>query len=488
MKRRTFVKRSMLAGFALSLPSSPILGANDAIRMGVIGVGSFVKIGGRGRADIKEFRDIPGVRVTAICDCDRAHLDYEAEQFKKRGEPVKAVVDFREVLDDSGIDAVSITTPNHWHSLQTIMACQAGKDVFVQKPSSHNLFEGRKMAEAMRKHKRIVQATHGPRNSGETEEAYEYARSGALGEIQCVYGLNYRPRTSIGKVDGPQPVPETCDYNLWCGPAPVKPLGREHLHYDWHWIWDTGNGDLGNMGIHTMDACRWALDQNTLPKRVMSVGGRLGYEDDGETPNTLITLLDYDLAPIIFEVRGLPKDASYHSVDWNRRAGETMDEYHGVRIGAVVICEDGYIQNDAAYSHGGELIKTFTRKRTSTKHNFIEAVRSRKAETLYTDALQGHLSCGLVHMANTSYRVGKNRPPDEIRERAQCEAAFGDAFGRLMDHVRANKIPLDETPLKAGPLLSFDPETERYGGEFADEANQHLSREYREPFVVRDVV
>ncbi|MBN2325625.1 MAG: Gfo/Idh/MocA family oxidoreductase [Candidatus Omnitrophica bacterium] len=488
MKRRSFLKRSLGAGVMLSLPSSPILGANDAIRIGVIGIGSFVKIGGRGRGDVNDFRDISGVRVAALCDCDSYNLNYELEQFKERQEKVKGYADFRDLLNDPEIDAVSITTPNHWHSLMTIMACQAGKDVFVQKPSSHNIFEGRKMVEAMRKYNRIVQATHGPRNSGETEEAYEYVWSGQLGKMLCVYGLNYRPRISIGKVSGPQPVPETCDYDLWCGPAPKKPLMRKYLHYDWHWIWDTGNGDLGNMGIHAMDGCRWAVNQDQLPKHVASIGGRLGYDDDGETPNTLITLLDYEPAPIIFEVRGLPKDASFHDVNWERNAGKTMDEYHGLRIGTIVICEGGYIQNDAAYDNDGKLIQKFTRQRVSTKQNFIDAIRKHQPDLLFTDALQGHLSCGLVHMANIAYRVGRGRPPEEIKDRISGEKELSDSFDRLMQHLAKNKIDLAKEPLIAGPMLTMDQKTERFTGAFSEEANRHVSREYREPFVVPENV
>ncbi len=484
MKRRTFLKNSLSAGFMISLPSSPILGANDAIRIGVIGVGSFVKIGGKGRGDIRDFREIPGVRVTAICDCDSDHLDYEIEQFKKWKEKVTRYTDFRELLNDSSLDAVSITTPNHWHSLMTIMACQAGKDVFVQKPSSHNIYEGRKMVEAMWKYNRIVQATHGPRNSGETEEAYEYVWNGNLGKIQCVYGINYRPRMSIGDVTEPQTVPKTCDYNLWCGPAPMKSLMREHLHYDWHWIWDTGDGDLGNMGIHTMDGCRWALNQNELPKHVISIGGRVGYTDDGETPNTMITMLDYEPAPIIFEVRGLPKNASFHDVEWTRNSGKTMDEFHGIRIGTIVMCEGGYIQNNAAYDHDGKLVKKFTRKRVSTKENFIDAMRSRKPEMLYTDALEGHLSCGLVHMANISYRAGSESSKGEIQERIEGNKKLSESWERLKDHLNRNKINEQKYPLTLGPMLTLNPETERFTGEFSEKANEYVSGQYREPFVI----
>jgi predicted dehydrogenase len=367
------------------------------------------------------------------------------------------------------------------------MACQAGKDVFVQKPASHNLFEGRKLVEAMHKYDRIVQATHGPRNSGAVVKAFDYVREGNLGSICCVYGLNYRPRLSIGKVNGVQPIPPACDYNLWSGPAPMKPLMREHLHYDWHWDWDTGNGDLGNMGIHYMDACRWALNTNELPERVLSIGGRLGYADDGQTPNTLITLLDYEPAPIIFEVRGLPKNASYRQSDWTRRSSETMDRHLGIRIGTAVVCEGGHVSlgsglDVTAYDQDGRQIKQFEGERVGTKQNFIDVVRSRKRDDLHTDALQGHLSCGLVHLTNISYRVGQRGSPEVIRETIQSDKRLGESCERLFEHLEANRIDLRKTQLQLGPALTLDRQTERFVGAFSDRANELVSRDYRKPF------
>lgn len=488
MKRREFLKASLSAGSALALSSARILGANDDIRIGVIGIGSFVKIGGKGRGDIRDFRKIPGVRVVALCDCDRKHLDYEVNQFSKWGEKVKACTDFREILDDKQIDAVSITTPNHWHSLMTIMACQAGQDVFVQKPSSHNLFEGRKMVEAMRKYNRVVQAVHGPRNSGANIESFEYIRSGQLGKITCVYGINYKPRMSIGKVNGPQPVPPSCDYDLWCGPAPKKPLMREHLHYDWHWDWDTGDGDLGNMGIHAMDGCRWALGQNALPKRVISIGERLGYDDDGQTPNTMITLFDYEPAPIIFEVRGLPRNASFRKSDWVKNKRQSMDDFRGVQTGFVVKCEGGYIKEGTAYDHQGKLIKKFTYTIPDCKQNFIDVVRSRKMNELRTDALEGHLSCGLVHMANISYRVGRHKANEEIREVIRGEKELCESYERLNEHLDANRLNLDRKSLTLGAMLTMDRDKERFVGPMSEEANKLLSGKYRKPFVVPENV
>ncbi|MHC4402881.1 MAG: Gfo/Idh/MocA family protein [Planctomycetota bacterium] len=484
MKRRAFLKTTLGVGATVALRPSRVLGAGDEIRVGAIGMGSFVKIGGKGRGDVEDFRKLPGVRVTAIADCDADHLGHVAERFKNRKETVSAYSDFRDLLDDKNVDAVTIATPNHWHALMTIMACRAGKDVFVQKPASHNLFEGRKMVEAMRKHDRIVQATHGLRGGGAAVEAFEYVWQGNLGGIRCARGVNYKPRTSIGKVAGPQPIPKSCDYHLWCGPAPKKPLLREYLHYDWHWDWDTGNGDLGNMGIHFMDACRWALRKNKLPRRVMSIGGRLGYDDDGQTPNTLITLLDYEPAPIIFEVRGLPKNASLRESDWSKNANQNMDRHRDVRVGTVVECEGGYVQGDAAYDYDGRRIKQFTRARPSTKQNFIDAVRSRDPKTLFSDALEGHLSCGLVHLANVSLRLGRRTTNDAIREIVAGEHELSESFGRLDEHLKANRIESAEGPLMLGPMLTMDPATERFTGAFSEEASALLSREYRRPFVV----
>jgi len=488
MNRREFLKASVAIGSALSLPGSRVLGANNDIRIGVIGIGSFVKIGGKGRGDIRDFRKIPGVRVAALCDCDENHLNYELNEFRKRGERVKAYRDFRDLLDDKEIDAVSITTPNHWHSLMTIMACQAGKDVFVQKPASHNIFEGRKMVEAMHKYNRVVQAVHGPRNSGAIQESLEYIWSGNLGKIKCVYGINYRPRTSIGKVNGPQPTPKSCDYNLWCGPAPKKPLMREHLHYDWHWDWDTGNGDLGNMGIHAMDGCRWALRKNTLPKRAISIGARLGYDDDGQTPNTMITLLDYEPAPIIFEVRGLPREKSFRQSNWEKNSRVSMDRFRDVRTGFLVQCEGGYVKEGAAFDNRGGLIKEFNRKQPDCKENFVRVVRSRKKNELLTDALEGHLSCGLVHLANISYQVGKHEHNNEIRQVIKSKAELSESFERLIEHLSANELGVNKKLLALGSMLTMNPETERFTGPMSTQANRLISRKYRRPFVVSENV
>jgi len=491
LSRRTFLKSSAALGAAVvggSVaydPRSRALGANEDIRLAVVGIGSTVKIGGKGKQDIRDFRKIPGVRIVALCDVDRANLDPEVEQFSRRGEKVEAYADVRKLLENKNIDAVSITTPNHWHALVAVWACQAGKDVFVQKPASHNIFEGRKMVEAARKYNRIVQCTSGSRSPTGFKEALDFVRQGGLGKMLYVHGVNYKPRPGIGKVSGPQPIPTTLDYDLWSGPAPVMPLMREYLHYDWHWDWLYGNGDMGNMGIHYMDGCRMAVGQDRLPSHVISIGGRFGYVDDGQTPNTQIVYFDYEPAPILFEVRGLPKDKSLLGNSWDAKA---MDSYRGMQIGVVVHCENGYVAGNKAFDKDGKLIQQFKPATPDLNSNFIQAVRSRRAGDLVGDILQGHLSAALVHMGNISYRLGKAAPSAEIGEKIRGRKELANSYERFQAHLAANGIDLAKTPAALGPMLTMDGDAERFTGEFSPDANKLVSRPYREPFVVSETV
>ena len=486
MNRRQFLSGSLATGAALATPFSKTLGANDVIRLGVIGVGSSVKIGGMGKKEIRAFLRIPGVRFTALCDCDTAHLEPQVEKLREHNPNIKGYTDMRALLDDRNVDAVIVTTPNHWHALATIWACQAGKDVYVQKPTSHNIFEGRRMAEAAEKYGRVVQAPHGPRGRTGFAEAFEYIRQGKLGKVLYAHGINYKPRGSIGNVQGPQPIPESIDYDLWSGPADKLPLTREYLHYDWHWNWNTGNGDLGNMGIHYMDGCRWGLGQDTLPRHVMSLGGRFGYDDDGQTPNTQILFFDYDPAPLIFEVRGLPASKARRDGKWG---SSDMDKYDGVRIGTIIRCENGYIaggsgRDTAAYDNDDNLIRKFEPTNAGLQENFLAAVRSGRPGDVQSPVLQGHLSAGLVHLGNISYRLGKETSNEEIRESVRDNKPLADAFDRFLAHLDANEIDLKRTPVRMGPMLTFDPQKEQFTGALSETANMFVSRNYREPFVV----
>ena len=477
LNRRAFLKGSLAAAGAassLSLPAwSRILGANDDIRVGVIGFRS------QGSGHIDRFLKMPGVRVVALCDVDRTILDQKVKEFTDRKQAVEAYTDVRKLLDNKDIDAISTATPNHWHALISVWACQAGKDVYVEKPVSHNIFEGRKIVEAARKYNRIVQTGTQNRSCAGMQEAIEYLQAGHLGKMLLARGLCYKRRPSIGKVNGPQPVPDDIDYDLWTGPAPLVPLMRENLHYDWHWVWPTGNGDIGNQGIHQMDICRWATGEQQLAPRVISVGGRFGYVDDGETPNTQFVLLDYERIPIMFEVRGLPMESGV----------EAMPHYRGVRIGNVIHCEHGYVAGGYAYDNEGNRIKQFPMEGGSRhQDNFIEAVRSRRQSDLTADILEGHLSSALCHMGNISHRLGRALPPEEIREKLKSEPEAVETFDRFQEHLAANGVDLAKSQATLGPWLKMNPVRERFTGPYAREANRLISRDYREPFVVPEKV
>jgi predicted dehydrogenase len=484
MNRRTFIRNSALVAASLTAlprlgwtapkPTDRVRGANEDIRIAVAG------FNGRGQSHIQGFRRIKGVRVVALCDVDQTVLDKAVKAFADRGEKVEGYRDIRKLLENPNIDAVSFATPNHWHSLGTIWAIQSGRDVYVEKPISHNVWEGRKAVEAARKYERIVQAGTQSRSSFGIREGFEWIRAGNLGKIVRARGLCYKRRPSIGKVDGPQPIPPSIDYDLWCGPAPKGPLMRKRLHYDWHWVWPTGNGDLGNQGVHQVDMCRWALGVNELSPRVFSIGGRLGYVDDGTTPNTDIIFHDYRPAPLIFEVRGLPAAAD----------ADKMDNYRGASIGLVVDCEGGYLliksySGATAHDKDGKQIRKFEGANDHFE-NFITAVRSRKVSDLNADILEGHLSAGLCHTANISYRLGKTHSPEEIKAAVTDNKDMAEAFGRMEEHLAANHVDLKKTPATLGMVLEMDPKTERFIGNA--QADKQLTRHYRAPFVVPDKV
>jgi predicted dehydrogenase len=495
--RRNFLNRSTGAGLALGMP--PIIraqqsphsqGPNETIRVAMLGLGDTTAVGGvggRGHQLIPRLREIPGAKIVALCDVDQAHLDREVHAFKDRGEKVATHTDLRRVFDDKTIDAVVIALPNHWHGLATIWAAQAGKDVYVEKPFSHNLWEGQQMVAAARKYGRMVQVGTQNRSSTLLREAFNFLRAGQIGAIRYAHALVYRARDGIGRVDTPTPLPATVDYDLWCGPAPKTPLLRKQLHYEWHWFWDTGNGEIGNNGIHVIDVCRWALEQNQPPPRALSIGGRFAFNDCGETANTQIALLDYQPAPLICEVRNVSRTKN----------GAPMGRFRNRNHGIVIDCEGGYFAGDASggavFDGQGKKIKDFpgdgSPRSLETTHlaNFVAAVRSRKASDLAADALQGHLSAACFHMANISHRLGRQTPPEAIRSSIEGNGELTDAFERCREYLRENGVDLGATLATLGPWVTFDPKEEQFVREFAGEANKLARRSYREPFVVPEL-
>ncbi len=486
--RRDFIKSSVAAGVGLALaaPHSRVLGANDQIRVAVVGVG------GQGGGHMRYFHGCEGAKLVAICDADTNQMDGKAKAFEeKEGYKLRTYTDVRKLLEDKDIDVITSATPNHWHALVTIWACQAGKDVYIEKPASYCIWEGRKMVEAARKYNRIVQIGMQKRSSEAHPAAFEWIKEGHIGKIKWVRGFCYKgrgPGTNgvVHGTNGPKPLPASVDYNQWCGPADMVPLNRTDLHYVWHWMWNTGNGDIGNQGPHEMDIARWALGDPGLPQHVFSIGGRFGMgetDDIGETANTQIAYFDYKPAPLIFEVRGLPR----------KKGDRAMDHYRGTRVGDCIQCEGGYFPCDDGggwvFDNDGDRIKQFSGRGGAGHHeNFIKAVRSRKVSDLNGDIEIGHLSAALCHMANTSHRLGKKATVDEVFQAIGDNEEMFDSFSRMVEHLVANEVDLEKEPITLGPTLTMDADKEQYVGEHSDMANMYLKRNYREPFIVPENV
>ncbi|MFO0888486.1 MAG: Gfo/Idh/MocA family oxidoreductase [Isosphaeraceae bacterium] len=484
LSRRQFLNRSVAAGvgagFAIggTRASGRILGANDTVRVAVAG------LNGRGSAHVDEFGKQTGVAVVALVDPDTRTYEKRIRQVESHGGRTPSTVqDIRRVLDDKDVDVVSIATPNHWHALMTIWAVQAGKDVYVEKPCSHNVHEGRVAVEAARRYQRIVQHGTQSRSSGEWALAQAAVASGKLGKLLVSRALCYKPRPSIGFKPAGTPPPEV-DFNLWLGPAQEQPYHGNLVHYNWHWFWDFGNGDIGNQGVHQMDLARWLIPGPdgrgvTYPKAVFSVGGRFGYKDQGQTANTQVCVMDFGETQLIFEVRGLK-----------------TGPYLGEKVGNIAHLEEGTIIGGKFARKGSDTFEPLSRlgfseepKRGPGKGhfgNFIAAVRSRKTEDLNADILEGHYSSALCHLANLSYRLGTDVTHAGESKAIGDSRELHETLARTAEHLKENHVPLEGLTYRLGRKLCFDAGTESFVGDA--EANQLLTRPYRAPFVVPERV
>lgn len=496
--RRDLLKASLAGGLSVGAASrGPFAarhcraaGPNEEVRLAVVGLGGINipgGVGGRGRQLVKEFSQVPGVRITALCDVDEVTLDKEVRSFKEKNQTVAAYSDLRRVFDDDQIDAVVIATPNHWHALATIWACQAGKDVYVEKPFAHSIWEGRQAVAAARQYGRVVQVGTQRRSSPVVRQFVEYAQGGELGPLLRSRAIVYRAREGIGNVQQATPVPPTVDYDLWCGPTEVQPLMRKQLHYEWHWFWSTGNGEVGNNGAHHIDIARWTLGQEKSPPRVISLGGRFGFDDCGETANTQIAFFDYQPAPLICEIRNYRE----------KKGVDTTGDFRGAKIGTVVEFEGGYLSIDglkgAAFDEQGKKIKDFAKDQQEESEgvlhaaNFIEAVRNKSSGNLNAEAQVGQASANCCHMANISHRLGEQLSPEAIAQSLRSNKELTDAFERCQAYLDDNGIDLANTPATLGPSLNLDQEREEFVGPFAEEANQLSRRTGREPFVIPQI-
>ncbi len=441
--RRSFIKKTAVASSGIiaapTIISASVFGANDRINAAVLG------IHGRGKNHISSLMELDNVHVATLCDPDMNLLKEGQTNFKEKyDKKVKLEQDLRRVYDDKDIDVVSIATPNHWHALSTIWACQAGKDVYVEKPGSHNIWEGRKMIEAAEKYDRIVQHGVQLRSSPAVNEAIGLLRDGYIGRVYMARGLVFRWRESIGDA-GTSPVPEGIDYDLWTGPAEKRPFSRNLVHYNWHWHWPYGNGDVGNQGIHETDLCMWGLDVG-LPTQITSMGGKYLWDDAKETPEVLTSTYNYpeENKVIQFEVR-----------PWctNTEEGVTVGNIFYGEKGILVV--DGYDKYKTYMGQdrtpgqsgddGGKAASGMDRGAGGTTGhfaNFIEAVRKHDKSILNGPVETAHLSSGLAHLGNIAYRTGR--------------------------------------------VLEFDPKAEKFVND--PEADKYLTRDYRSGFEVPENV
>lgn len=472
MHRRKFLQSAAVASAAISLPAklyARTIGANDQFRVAVIG------LNGRGKDHIGGLGD----HVVAVCDCDQAVLkacnpDRDWQRF----------TDFRKLLESPDIDAVSIATPNHTHAYIAIAAIQAGKDVYVEKPVSHNVWEGRQIVAAARDRNAVVQCGTQSRSSPSLQGALQFLRGGNLGRPQYAIGTCFKPRMSIGKLDKPLVIPPTVDYDLWCGPAEKRDLYRPKLHYDWHWDFNTGCGDMGNQGIHQMDIARWFLGEPKLSRRVLSVGGRLGYVDAGDTPNTQTVLHEFENSFLIFETRGLPKSKAFHDpAQWPKN----MDSYRGASIGVIIQCEGGHLlipdySNAIAFDGSEKEIKRWSGDGNHYA-NFIQSAQADDRSMLNAEVEEGHLSSALCHTGSISHQLGQPATLAEIERVAQSHPEFAESVARMTKHLGENRIDVGASPvLTLGADLRMDGSQEQFVGNEA--ANRRLTREYRKPFEI----
>lgn len=476
--RRQFLEDSILATAAAAAASMPVsliaaedatVSPNEKITAAIIGCGI------RGKQHASELARLADCDIAYVCDPDTERMAEVSAQLVEAKRPApKAVQDLRKVLDDKSVNAVFIATCNHWHALAAIWAMQAGKDAYVEKPVSHNVSEGRRIVQVARKTGRICQGGTQNRSNAALAAAVEYMRAGKLGDVKLARSIVYGRRGSIGG-PGTCEIPSSVDYNLWAGPAPMAPITRSKFHYDWHWVWDTGNGELGNNNIHSLDICRWGLGVSGLGRSVLSYGGRFGYTDAGQTPNTQVCIFDFGDKTIVSETRGL-KTEPFHP------------NYKGAWI---FVGTEGIISGTSLFDLDGNLVRTFEGKTESHFANFLKAVRSCKREELHAEIVEGHQSTALCHIGNISWRLGKPASPSELRAELSKLKVHDNAMAtweRTERHLAENEIDLEQNKLTLGQVLQIEKDRESFVNN--PDANALLTREYRKPFVVpaeRDV-
>ncbi len=498
LNRRTFIKNSALAAAVAGLSAQTYAqstGANGDLRVAVIG------IRGRGQEHIKEIKRLKGVRLVALCDVDANVL----AKSLKANPGTKGYADIRKLLEDKDIDAVSIASPNHQHAIQGIWSLQAGKHLYIEKPLSHNIFEGQQLVAASQHFsKQIVQAGTQSRSGAGIRAAIKDVHAGKYGKVKLARAICYKRRKSIGPAQK-NAIPSEVDNNLWHGPADIQESVRGNetdkvneasnqgpVHYDWHWFWNYGGGDLCNQAIHEIDIARWFLGTHEVAPEVVSVGGRFGYTDCAETPNTFVSIHNYAAAPLITEVYGLTSDGKMNG-PMNKfgkfaESNKADKSAKSPDIGIIVECENATIvvpdYNSAqVYDKDGKFVKSYGKTvdavdlsgGASGHHaNWIACIRKGSNEGIHAPVRECHLSTALVHSANISYRVGAKKNAGEIKEAIKASSGLSEAFGRMAEHLGRNGVNLDESKAVLGAPLTQDTKTELFTGANAEAANRDL--------------
>ncbi len=417
-------------------------GSLETVRIGIIGCGW------KGLSHIETFDALPQCRVVALSDPDESRMQEGLTKLEPGRPPARTYRDFRELLEQPDIDAVVIVTPNHWHALMAVLACEAGKHVFLEKPLTRTWNEASLILQAAQRTGRMIQGGAQGRSDVGFNAALEFIKSQEFGRPQWAHGFWYRTREPIGKVTGPQSIPANVDYNLWTGPAPLKPLMRERFHYDWHWQWDYGNGEMGNLGTHQADEIVYALGLEELPTRAMSLGGRFLWNDDGQTANMHLALLDFQGLPFLLEVRDLPDrtGVSHPASQYGRRSGNRIQYEGGYILGGrggadVYDAEGNRIQRfpgDAGGSH---------------QANFIEAIRQDHPSILASPIENAILSTQLTNLANLSYLAGRLATTPEIKSATAPMGQAQPSVDAFLDHLGRLGIHPDQQPITLGPWV-----------------------------------